>query len=208
MGWIEWFGYAASVLVALSLTMHSIVKLRWFNLVGAGMFSAYGFLIAALPVAFLNGFIVRGNVYHLFGIYRRSEQFHLVDARLDDPLVKFWLSHHHQEIERHFPDLAAADPIQTSCCLVLRDSEPAGIMVGRQQGASFEVLLDYVFPPYRDFKTGHFLYAESGFFNARQVTRVTAHSSSPRHQSYLRRMGFKPVPGATNVFEYALPDTA
>ena len=58
IAWIEWFGYAASVVVAISLMMSSIVKLRWLNLTGATMFSSYGFIIGALPVGFLNLFIV------------------------------------------------------------------------------------------------------------------------------------------------------
>ncbi|MBP8213899.1 MAG: YgjV family protein [Propionivibrio sp.] len=65
ISWIEWFGYAASILVAISLTMSSIVKLRWLNLAGAAMFSTYGFIIGALPVGFLNLFIVVINVVHL-----------------------------------------------------------------------------------------------------------------------------------------------
>lgn len=55
--WLEWFGYTASVVVAISLTMSSILKLRWYNLLGATLFSAYGFLIHAYPVGFLIGFI-------------------------------------------------------------------------------------------------------------------------------------------------------
>ena len=62
IAWIEWFGYAASVVVAISLMMSSIVKLRWFNLTGATMFSAYGFVIGAWPVGFLNLFIVAINI--------------------------------------------------------------------------------------------------------------------------------------------------
>ena len=65
IAWIEWFGYAASVVVAISLMMSSIVKLRWLNLTGATMFSSYGFIIGALPVGFLNLFIVVINVVHL-----------------------------------------------------------------------------------------------------------------------------------------------
>ena len=50
---IEWIGYAGSVIVAVSLTMSSIKKLRWYNLVGAAVFSFYGFTIGALPVGIL-----------------------------------------------------------------------------------------------------------------------------------------------------------
>ncbi|MEZ5149235.1 MAG: hypothetical protein R2759_19740 [Bacteroidales bacterium] len=45
---LEWIGYMASGIIALSMTMSSIVKFRWINLVGAGTFATYGFLIGAI----------------------------------------------------------------------------------------------------------------------------------------------------------------
>ena len=47
---LETFGYLASLLVAVSLMMRSIVRLRWINLTGAACFTAYGILIAAYPL--------------------------------------------------------------------------------------------------------------------------------------------------------------
>ncbi|GAA5192265.1 YgjV family protein [Ferrimonas gelatinilytica] len=66
----EWVGYAASVLVAISLMMTDIKKLRWWNTAGCALFSAYGVAISAYPVALLNGFIVLVNLYYLWRIYR------------------------------------------------------------------------------------------------------------------------------------------
>ncbi len=66
----EWVGYIASVLVAVSLMMTDIKKLRWWNTAGCATFSAYGFAISAYPVALLNGFIVLVNIYYLWRIYR------------------------------------------------------------------------------------------------------------------------------------------
>jgi hypothetical protein len=202
MSWIEGLGYAASVLVALSLTMSSIVRLRWVNLVGAGLFSAYGFLIAAMPVGLLNGYIVLANLYHLFGIYRRSEYFHLVDAKPDDPLVRYWLEKNRSDLEGFFPGVDIGQLEHPICSLMLRDNNPVGLLVGTQDGRSFEVALDYVFPAYRDFRTGQFLYRESGYFSRRGVTRVVTRSHTPRHQVYLERMGFEPVPDTHGEFEY------
>ncbi|MCK4513815.1 MAG: hypothetical protein KAU31_01090 [Spirochaetaceae bacterium] len=34
INWLDWFGYAASVVILVSLTMTSIVRLRWTNLAG------------------------------------------------------------------------------------------------------------------------------------------------------------------------------
>ena len=204
MNWIEGLGYAASVLVALSLTMSSIVRLRWVNLFGAGLFSAYGFLIAAMPVALLNGFIVLANIYHLLGIYRRSDHFQLVDASADDALVRYWLEENRADLERFFPGTDITQLESPVCSLMLRNNNPVGLLVGTQQGRTFDVALDYVFPAYRDFRTGQFLYRESGFFSRHGANRIVTRSRSPRHQAYLERMGFRPVDSASDEFEYVV----
>lgn len=78
IAWVEWFGYAASVVVAVSLMMSSLVKLRWFNLAGATMFSGYGFMIGALPVGVLNLLIVAINVVYLVRMYREQDDFRIM----------------------------------------------------------------------------------------------------------------------------------
>ena len=77
---LELVGYAASVLIAISLMMSSILRLRILNLVGAAMFSAYGFLIGAIPVGVLNGAIVLVNVYHLIRMLRTKEYFRRIES--------------------------------------------------------------------------------------------------------------------------------
>ncbi|QDE29983.1 MULTISPECIES: YgjV family protein [Shewanella] len=66
----EWVGYLASVVVAISLMMSNIKKLRWWNLLGAGLFVAYGLAIDAIPVALVNFFIVLIDAYYLVKLYR------------------------------------------------------------------------------------------------------------------------------------------
>ena len=61
----EIIGYSASALVAISLMMSSIVKLRVINLIGAALFTLYGLLIGAYPVAVLNFTIVLIDLYYL-----------------------------------------------------------------------------------------------------------------------------------------------
>ena len=61
----EMLGYLASVFVAASLTMRSLTKLRVINLIGALLFTAYGLIINAYPVAAVNAFIVVVNIYYL-----------------------------------------------------------------------------------------------------------------------------------------------
>ena len=68
--WIEIIGYAGSLLVAVSLMMSSLVRLRWINLGGALAFAVYGWLVGAYPVLAVNGFIVLVNVYYLWRMNR------------------------------------------------------------------------------------------------------------------------------------------
>lgn len=68
---IDWYGYLGSLIIAVSLTMSDIKRLRWINMLGAGMFASYGFIISAWPVLALNGFIVLINIYHISVLYRR-----------------------------------------------------------------------------------------------------------------------------------------
>lgn len=63
---IEWIGYAASVLIVISLIMTSVVKLRIVNTAGCALFVFYGFVVGAYPVAISNLLIVLINLYHLY----------------------------------------------------------------------------------------------------------------------------------------------
>ncbi|MCG3736660.1 hypothetical protein EXA20_08845 [Vibrio cincinnatiensis] len=65
MNMIEIMGYAASIMVAISLTMKDIVKLRILNFIGCSLFVAYGLMIDALPVVATNAFIACVNIYFL-----------------------------------------------------------------------------------------------------------------------------------------------
>ena len=65
MDMVEILGYAASIMVAISLTMKDIVRLRVLNFIGCALFTAYGVMIDAWPVVATNGFIAIVNVYFL-----------------------------------------------------------------------------------------------------------------------------------------------
>lgn len=61
----EWLGYAASVLVGISLLMGDMRRLRVINLLGCLLFTVYGLMIEAFPVAVMNLFGAGVNIYHL-----------------------------------------------------------------------------------------------------------------------------------------------
>ncbi|ADZ84353.1 YgjV family protein [Cellulosilyticum sp. ST5] len=67
--WIEWVGYAASIMIAISLLMTDVIKLRLLNTVGCLLFVIYGFIVGAYPVAVANLAIILINLYHLYKLY-------------------------------------------------------------------------------------------------------------------------------------------
>lgn len=191
ISWIEWFGYAASIVVAISLMMSSIVKLRWLNLTGAAMFSSYGFIIGALPVGFLNLFIVVINVVYLVRMYRAKDDFRIMRWSGGDEFLNHFLEFHRAEIERFFPRLDYRNLDGRSVFFLVRNSAPIGLLFGRsQEGGSFLIELDYVGPQYRDLKMGSFLYEKNDFFRRQGYSALKAQATGSGHDAYLLRMGF------------------
>lgn len=190
---LEWIGYAASVIIAISLAMSSIVKFRWINLIGASTFSTYGFLIGALPVGFLNGFIAIIDIYFLIQIYSKKEVFETLEIRADNRYLLRFLEFHNKEIQKFFPGFSYKPEMNTISFFILRNMAVTGLFLAhREEGNVLRVGLDYVIPEYRDFKNGRYIYLrlrkkfiQDGF------DIVKASAKSEKYCQYLKKLGFK-----------------
>jgi hypothetical protein len=187
----ELIGYVASVLVAVSLMMSSILRLRIINLVGAALFAFYGILIGSAPVAIVNIFIVIINVYYLFRIFGAREYFRILEVSPESEYLRHFLEFNRDDILKYEP-LAVTQPLPHQVTVfVLRGVIPAGLVIGeRMRDGSFLIHLDYVLPGYRDFKVGDFLYRRAEFFRERGISRIVTRGDRRAHTRYLRRMGF------------------
>jgi hypothetical protein len=189
---LQWIGYVASIIIALSMTMNSIVKFRWINLAGAITFSTYGFLIGALPVGFLNGFIVCVDIYYLFKIYSKKETFETLEVRADNKYLLRFLDFHNKEIQKFFPGFTYKPEMNTISFFILRNTAVAGLFLAhREDNNVLKVGLDYVVPEYRDFKNGKFIYLrlrrkfiDDGF------DKVVTSGNSAKYVKYLKKIGF------------------
>jgi len=189
---LQWIGYVASVIIALSMTMNSIVKFRWINLIGATTFSTYGFLIGAYPVGLLNGFIVCVDIYYLFKIYSKKEIFETLEVRADNRYLLRFLDFHNSEIQKFFPGFTYKPELNTVSFFILRDMVVTGLFLAhREEGHILKVGLDYVIPEYRDFKNGRYVYLrlrkrfiQDGF----EMVKATA--KSEKYCKYLKKLGF------------------
>jgi hypothetical protein len=187
------FGYFASLVIAISMTMNSIVKFRWINLVGAVGFAVYGVLIHAVPVTVLNGFIALVDVYYLVKIYRKKEVFDILEVRSDNKYLLEFLKFHEKDIHRFFPDFSYKPEMNTISFFVLRNLNVAGVFLAhREEKDILYVGLDYVTPEYRDLKNGKFIYSHlRSRFIQDGFKRVVAPVSSKKYEKYLKKLGFK-----------------
>lgn len=200
----EVIGYAASALVAVSLMMSSILRLRLINLVGSAAFALYGVLIHAYPVAAMNGLIVLINLFYLYRMLRTREYFRLLSVEPDSQYLRQFLAFYEREIRRVLPDFAYTPAADDLTIFVLRDMVPAGLFIGRPEaGGTLCVTLDFVIPQYRDFKIGQYLFSEEReFFRTRGFREIESEPGNREHAAYLRRMGF--APGAAADDRYRL----
>lgn len=67
---VDVIGHMASVMVAISLMMKNIVRLRVLNFIGCSLFVIYGLMIDAAPVWMMNAFVASVNVYYLVKMFR------------------------------------------------------------------------------------------------------------------------------------------
>jgi hypothetical protein len=197
--WLQLLGYAASVLIAVSLMQRSVRRLRIINLVGATTFAIYGFLIGALPVGLLNSMTASINVYQLIKLRRRKEIFRILEVKPDSQYLSYFLEFERKDISRFIPEFRF-EPGQVNLAIfVLRDLVPAGLLLGELKGDKLYVHLDYAVAQYRDQKIGNFLFVEQAdFFRTRGVKEFISPAGVDEHPKYLERMGFTPAADGVN----------
>ncbi|MFP3915235.1 MAG: hypothetical protein ACLFWM_10190 [Actinomycetota bacterium] len=194
MIWVELIGYLGSALVAASLTQSRILWLRVLSLSGAVVFTVYGVLIESIPIVLTNLILLGINVWHLWRITSRTEEFSLLEVSTDSAYLRRFLDFHADDIAAAQPDFSGVREGDT-VVLVLRDMVPTVAVVGRQRDDEFRVFLDYAIPSYRDFKSGKWLYDNRpDFFHRMGVKRIVATARSRMQTRYLERAGFQQRP--------------
>ncbi|MBU1093869.1 MAG: hypothetical protein KKH01_05355 [Firmicutes bacterium] len=191
---LEWVGYLASLIVLVSLVMSSVKRLRWINLIGALLFSIYGFAISALPVGFMNAGIVIVDIYYLYQMYSKKDYFTLLKLGTQTEYFNHFMSYYKENM---LSFMAVEDNLEDSQYIkmfILRNTIPAGILVSKiKDPKTLEILIDYAVPAYRDFKLGHFLYEnQKDFFIAQGYETLLSRPGNQKHQDYLKKMGFIP----------------
>ena len=188
---VELIGYLGSILVAISLMMRSLLRLRLINLIGALFFTIYGLLLGAYPVAFLNGLIVLIDLYYLFQMWRQKDFFTFLEVLPKSKYMQAFVEFYKDDILEIIPTYTHDTDEDLLCFFILRNMMPAGLFVARVQGEEAHIQLDYVIPNYRDFQVARFIFEENAaFFLQRGIRRFVSDGGSAIHRTYLEKMGF------------------
>lgn len=199
---VEIVGYIGSALVAVSLTMSSIWKLRWINMAGAVFFVLYGLVVKAYPVVAVNAFIVVVDAYYLIEMARKKDFFSLMTVKnKEEAFLKNFLNFYSKDIFQFFPGFNIDDLQQPHCIFILRNLMPVGLFVYVTKQDTVYINLDYVIPEYRDLRNARYLYKDRAkHFKNQGFRTFRIRTESKDLARYLEKLGFSSAESEPDLF--------
>lgn len=190
---IQGAGYLASLLLALSLIVTNDIKFRWLNTGGCIAFIVYGILIGAFPIILTNGILLAINLYTLYKIYQRQEDFDLVPFNAGDEIITKFLQFYAKDLSQYFPHFTPASLAGNVRFMVVRDMAIANVFVAslNEEGTA-DIALNYTVPKYRDYKVGRYIFEkEIPFLVSKGIKRLRYKEVfNKSHAEFLQVMGF------------------
>jgi hypothetical protein len=187
----ELIGYIGSALVVTSLSMSSIIRLRFVNLAGAIVFGAYGVLIGAVPIVIANIVITGIDLWCLRRELTTREVLAVTELDPDNGFVATFVALHRHDLLTFgdLPDMLERADVRL---VMLRDTDMAGILLGADAGQGvLAVLLDDVAPAYRDLSSGASLHGHGARrFVELGYRSLVAEDVDHRHRDHFAAMGF------------------
>lgn len=200
MNAIQILGYAASLIVFISLMMKSLAKLRVLNAAGSLLFVVFALATDSLPTAFLNLGIVVIDVFYFIRMTRVKDNFEIMTVQKDNEIVRRFYRTNKKELDALFGEASFVK--SEKIALFFRNDDIAGLLayssvVLPQSDSSVpesaaEILIDFVVPKYRDFAVGrHFFVKDISFWKEQGYTCLLSSVPDKRHIPYLERLGFE-----------------
>ena len=188
-----WFGYFASLCLILALIINNDLKFRWFNASGNIAFIIYAILLGTIPVLLTNLILFCINVFYLVKIYRKQENFDLLEFKGDEKLAQKFMEYYKKDMTLYFPRFNKSALQQNLNFVVTRDLAIANMFSASlsANGDAF-VELQYTLQKFRDYKVGSFIFEkEKDFLLAKGIKRmVYTQVDNKSHLNFLKVMGF------------------
>lgn len=194
---LELVGYVGSALIAISMMMRSVLRLRLFNLAGAVVLTVYALLIGAWPIVVLDGLITIVNSVQIWRLMRERKarsEFHILEVDIDSRYLRQFVIQYRDDIKRFQPHFEGV--VNTGrAFLVLKDALVAGVVLVRPSDDDpcvGVVELDYILPWHRDLRPARYVYEETGLLHWVGFERVVTRPGTEKHREYLESIGYRP----------------
>jgi hypothetical protein len=182
----EIIGYAGTVLVVLSMMMTSVVKLRIVNICGSVLSMTYAFISNTWPIVLMNAALIVINLIQLIRSYTRKINFNYKISKTSNTSFKHFIEVYNSDILKFFNNITFKGT--EDVFLVYIDTELVGILVGEILDGTFNVLIDYAIPKYRDLSVAKYLFP---ILKEHQITKIIQPKTVDKHNKYLLKMGFE-----------------
>ena len=192
-------GYIASFIILVSLTMKSILKLRWINAFGSFLFVIFAFFIGSTPTMVMNIGIIVIDLYFVYKLTKNKADYHLIKAEKESAYLSFFYKNHQDEIETIFGSEALS--LADSCSYFVCNGEVAGLFAWKDVNQTeCHILIDFVTTRFRDTKIGQFFFNKQlALFKEKGYVKLLTKSTGKAHKKYLATIDFTEIePG---VFE-------
>jgi len=189
-----YFGYLASLCLIIALLVSNDLKFRWFNTLGNVFFIAYAVILSAFPVLLTNLILLGINVYYLIKVYRRQENFDMLEFNGDEKLAQKFLQFYQKDIAAYFPEFDKAAMQQNLNFVITRDLVIANMFSATlAANGDAVVVLNYTLQKYRDYKVGTYIFEkERDHLIEKGIKRIVyTKVVNKNHRQFLSVMGFR-----------------
>lgn len=202
-----YFGYLASLCLIIALLVSNDLKFRWFNTLGNVLFIIYAIVLQAFPVLLTNVILLGINAFYLIKVYRRQENFDMLEFTGDEKMAQKFLQFYQKDIAAYFPEFKPEQMQQSLNFVVIRDLVIANMVSATvSANGDAKVLLNYTLQKYRDYKVGRFIFEkERDYLVAKGIKRIVYKKvANKNHEAFLKVMGF--TKELINAEEYFVKD--
>jgi GNAT superfamily N-acetyltransferase len=196
--YIDLLGYIASFIILISLTMKSIVKLRWINAAGSALFVVFAFLTGSTPTIVMNFGIIAIDLWYVTRLTHNRKDYQLIKAERGSAYLDFFYRMHRAEIDDIFGEHVFLEAKGFSYFVC--DSEIAGLFAWKENTPTeCQILIDFVTPRFRDSRIGRYFFEQQlPLFREKGYTLFIYNNVGPKHWKYLEAIGF--IHGAMGCF--------
>ena len=188
-----YLGYMASLMLIIALLVSNDLKFRWFNTAGNIFFICYAIVLDTIPVLITNVILLCINAVYLIKVYRRQENFDLIEFSGEEKLVGKFIRFYEKDIHAFFPDFQQDLLKGNLNFVILRDLVIANIFSASVlPNGDAEVIINYTLKKYRDYKVGRYIFdKEKKILVSKGVKRIVYRQiSNDNHRQFLKVMGF------------------